>query len=255
MGGKLRDDVKRTTAVTRLIPTGGLFIEPNVWYYDHYDVSADEVKSKRKFFDEDEQYKDLSSRISSIRRGTTIGRKFSVYVTREGEKIGNIEFVEYLDNPDGYGKDDFMAIKWIYPNFRNTKYSRYAAADLIHFLFKSGIAKRIYHYTPVKSLVGNYYTMVDARLPCVGKIYPEDGPVQQYFFIRKTMETPSDKFALVEFNGESYLNMDLKQYIFFTSAKTVPEHKIDKWMERMDLAAAEISRLVNEATVRPVLHS
>jgi hypothetical protein len=226
---------------SRLIPSDGLKVYPDVWYFDVNDIPP-EVRLKTKiFFREDVSYKELYQRRTAINKGSRHGRRFCIYIKKDEENLGNIVFTEILDNPDGYGPGDFIYHKWIFPKFRGSKYSRYASADAMHMMFKSGVANRLYTYVPATNrlISGSFFDRVDRSLPCMSEIYPTDGPdLQKYIFVRKNFETPFGIYMLVEFNGRIYRQMDLFNYFMATHGRK--EETVRLWLIEMGRAARRV---------------
>ena len=219
----------------RFIPTTGIQIYPDIYYYDINDIKEKTRIYYKQFFEFDKEYKPLTQRGRKMNRGSNINRKYCSYVYKKKSLIGLILFFEYLDNPDGYGKNDFRYTKLIMPKYRRTKYSRYAGADLVHLIFVSGLANRLYTYNVANKTSGTYIDRIDLSAPCMGKVYSTDGPVQEYMKITKDIETPYGPYVILEFNGEIYNNMNLKKYFMAVPGRT--EELADKWIKQMNEAA------------------
>jgi hypothetical protein len=230
----------------RLIPEGGICVYPEVWYFDVNDIPIKERISSKRFFREDPDYRRLYDHRNLIFKGEKTGRRFCAYIYRDLEAVGNIVFTEVIDNPHGFGKNDFSYHKWIFPKYRKTKYSRYAISDLIHMLFISGIARRIYVYTLARKDSEGHplWERIDFSLPCASIIYDSDGPeTQKYIFLKQEFQTPWATYLLLEFNGDIYRSMDLKKY--FMAAPGRDEKIVERWLKEMNEAADEVGRVMN----------
>lgn len=237
---------KRITMYKRLIPEGGFSIYPDIWYLDVFDIPKEKKERTVKYFhEEDPVYKELASHRSLIDRGSKLGREFCIYVMKNERDVCNIVLKEYLDNPDGYGKGDFFIGKQVWPEFRATIYSRYASGDLIHMVFMSGLAKRLYHYSvALPNSQGNYWDRIDRSMPCVGKVFETDGPeIQKYISIKKEIPTPWRDYLLIEFDGDIYRKMDLEKYFLSVPGRDI--NLVRRWLNEMNEAANEVKRTVN----------
>lgn len=219
----------------RFIPTKGIKIFPDILYVDINDISEEKKFFYKNFFESDKDYEPLAKKGREIPHGSNIDRKYCSYVFKKDSLIGIILFFEYLDNPDGYGKDDFRYTKLIMPEYRKTKYSRYAGSDMIHMILVSGIAKRLYTYSVENKKTGTYIERIDLNAPCMGKVYPTDGPVQQYMLISKEIKTVYGNYVILEFNGDIYNSMNLKKYFLTVPGRT--EQLAEKWIKQMNHAA------------------
>lgn len=224
----------------RLIPEFGLIISPGLLYRDVNDVSPEERLAQKQFFRNDVEYKTIYERRNLVSKGSRIDRRYCVYVSKDIDQLGSIVFTETLDNPHGYGKDDFHYHKWIYPKYRRSKYSRYISADLMHILFIAGIANRLYCYPPGKEGEDNFFlNKIDTSLPCMSAIYSHDGPdVQEYVFVRQEFKTPVGIYILLEFNGDLYRKMDKVRYM--TANPKFSKEVVIAWLHEMDEAAEKV---------------
>jgi hypothetical protein len=226
----------------RFLPAGGASVYPSIWYYDANDIGEEIRIKNQEFFLNDIEYKPLFDRGKAIFKGSCVGKRVCVYVYRANELLGSIPFYEFLDNPHGYGKGDFLiATKRIYPEYRRTKYSRYAFSDIMHILFCSGIANRLYMYTRTIAPHGSFYDRVDRNLPCMGEVYDTDGSeLQRYILIKAEFPTPYGNYMLVEFNGEIYKKTDLEAYFMASPGRDM--ETVKRWLREMN-AIAESVRL------------
>jgi len=229
----------------RLIPEGGLCVYPGVWYYDVADIDK-EIRTKvRGEFKHDPEYIVSENFTWLIDKGKK-NRTFVSYVYKDQELVGIIRFDEYLKNPDGYGYGEFVFSKLIVPKYRRTKYSRYAFSDLMHWLFMADVAKNLYTYAPLlKEYNENDFFMniIDKQLlPCFGVQFAKDGKdVQKYIIVKKIIKTRIKDFALLEFNGDIYRNMDLLKY--FSTSTDIETAK--KWLDDMNEGAERIKCTVS----------
>lgn len=234
----------RLNNFNRFIPKNGIQVYPNVRYYDINDISEKTRLYYKQFFEKDKEYKPLTHRGRKMARGTIISRKYCSYVYKKENLIGLILLFEYLDNPDGYGKNDFRYTKLIMPEYRGTKYSRYCGADIMHMVFTSNFIKRLYTYAVANKKHGTYVDRIDLKAPCMGIVYPSDGSIQEYMKITKSLETPYGPYVILEFNGDLYNNTDLKKYFLAAPGRT--EELADKWIKQMNLAASIVKKTIKE---------
>jgi hypothetical protein len=223
----------------RLIPEQGINIYPNVTYRDANDISEDiRLKSSDDILSDPLQNR-LQEQRKVIKSGTKFDRKYSIYVYQMNKLIGIWILREPLDNPHGYGKDDFHFVKYIYPEFRHTRFVRYASADLMHMLFISRKANRLYSYLPCISTESKFYMdKADPTLPCLGKRFGSDGvDVQKYIIVKEEILASSGNYIILEFNGDIYRSMDLGTYMRVHGRS---DEVIDRWIKEMDGAACQI---------------
>jgi hypothetical protein len=243
-------EVSGLSEFDRMIPKEGLLILPGVLYIDVNDVRPDERLASRKMFYEDEEYQPLYLNRKAIwKGGNLIGRRYCAYVYKDGSYVGNVVYTEKLDNPHGYGKDDFTITKWICKPYRRTKYSRYASGDLNHMLFRSGVVKRLYTYIRLipEDPGSGLWTRIDFSMPCIGKLYDTDGPkVQKYISIKNSFQTPNGKYAIMELDGEIYRNMDLIEYLVAGGPNRTRE-SMEEMLICMDNAAEVVKRTIGGA--------
>lgn len=241
--------MKKVKKSDRLIPKGGLGIyctkdQPQIWYYDSNDMPDEYRREQFQFFQDDSVYKVNRSRYLKINRGEQ-NRKFRVYVFKKDDPIAIIVLNENLNNPLGYGRNDFDHWKWVYPRYRNTKHSKYAMGDLIHMMFMSEVADLLYTYVPsVKGTTGtNFFERVDRGAPCVGKVFSSDGPqTQKYITVRHNITIDEKDFIIVEYNGNIYRSMDRMAY--FMAPPGREEASVIKMMEEMDRAAQKVKEMM-----------
>ena len=111
------------------------------------------------------------------------------------------------------------------------------SADLIHILFKSGLAQKIYMYVPTDKPSGTFWERVDKTMPCTGIMYKTDGPeTQKYISIVNEFLTSKGLYILVELNGDKYRNMDMYSYLMAPPGRTT--EVVERWILEMDLAAS-----------------
>lgn len=227
----------------RLLPSEGIIIFPDVIYKDANDISIENRTTIRTYFKYDSQYLSHATTINTP-KGNKIDRKYCIYVYKKDKLLGCILTQEILDNPDGYGKDEFELIKLLRPEYRFTKYARYMVSDFLHFMFKSNIAKKLYSYVPAKSTTSKYFldVMDSDKMPCIGIRYISDSiGVQKYISVKKIIDDSEQLFAILEFDGKIYNNMNLFEYM-----NVVPNRKpetINRWLYEMDNAAKQIKEL------------
>lgn len=219
----------------RFIPKNGIQIFPDIYYYDINDIREKTRLYYKQFFEKDKEYRPLTKQGRKMERGSNINRKYCSYVYKKENLIGLILFFEYTDNPDGYGFGSFRYTKLIMPEYRRTKYSRYAGGDIIHMVLDSGLAKKLYTYAVSNKPTGTYVDRIDLNAPCMGEVYSTDGPVQKYMKITKSLETQFGPYVILEFDGEIYNKMNLKKYFMTVPGRT--EELADKWIKQMDEAA------------------
>jgi hypothetical protein len=200
------------------------------------------------FFFNDLEYMPLFERRNLIPKGDIHGSRCCTYVYKSGDPVGNIILTEILNNPDGYGKGDFLYHKWIYPKYRRTKYSRYAIGDVFHMVFMSGVANHLYTYTLANNSSGTtLWEKVDLSCPCVGVIHDSDKYLKQnYISVRRVIPTEWKTYILVEFDGEKYRKMDKAEYL--SSNSHHDKELVDKWMKEMDAAAEKVRETVGVCT-------
>lgn len=228
-------------AYKRWIPKDGIEIYPNIKYLDINDVSQEERKNTREYFWEDKEYKELKRRNIYVNKRGIVNKRIGAYIYKEGRSLGTILGWEVIGNLDGYGEGDFSYSKLIYPKFRHTKYSRYASADFMHMAFVSGLVNRFYTYAPAKEDNSDFfYDVMDIdSIPCAGSRFESDGvKVQKYIIIKKFFDTPAGKVVLVEFNGDIYRNMDLKEYMHMVPERS--DKVVNRWLDEMNDAAKRI---------------
>ena len=227
----------------RLLPKEGICVYPNVWYYDVNDIPEETRAFIIYSFKVDPVYKKLREEGKVIHKGSVMGRRYRVYVYRNDDLIGIIVLNEILDNPHGFGEGDFNGYKWICPKYWNTKYSRYAMSDVIHMVFMSGLASRLYSYQKaIEGTQGSYLDRVDRSSPCLGIIYSTDGPdVQKYKRLVCELHTEHGDYIVTENVGDVYRKMNLKEY--FMTSPGRKEEVVDRWLIEMDGAAKKVKEI------------
>jgi len=239
---------EKLSKFVRFLPKEGVCVYPEVWYYDVNDIPTDVRKKHKQFFHEDVEYKVLFDKIPHCYwmqlEPKFIGIRYCAYVYRKRVCVGSVFFTEHFDNPDGYNREgDFQLHKWIYPDFRRTIYSRYAFGDLVHILFVSRLADRLYSYQAAKpgEKTGELWKRVDMNNPCRGIRFLTDIPeVRPYIRHIKAINTKVGDYILTEFNGNVYRSMDLKKYFMTPPGRT--EKVVDRWLIEMNIAAGKIVR-------------
>lgn len=221
----------------RLIPSNGIIISPDILYLDVNDVPTEERLKQRNILMSWEINKNLLERSKAIYKGSDINRQFCVYTYKSGKPMLHIHFTEILDNPHGYGKNDFLMHKIVFPDFMGSKYVRYAGGDMIHMMFVSNLANRLYVYTPaIKSNSKIFIERIQPNIPCVGVTFPSDKTAIIYASIKMEFDTEAGHYILVEFNGDIYRSMDIKSYLMAPPNRT--EEKVNRWIEEMNRAAS-----------------
>jgi len=206
----------RLSSFDRLLPSEGTTIYPGVNYRDVNDISANVRRGVKQVFRYDSVYQKLHNQGYSISKGSKIGRRYCLYATsvKDEDIIGTIILTEYLDNPDGYGRDDFWYNKWIFPRYRQQHESRCVSGDTMHMMSLSGVANHLYCYPYSKSRNNFALFRHDRSLPCASPIYDSDGPeIQSYIIVRKEFDTIYGPRFLMEMNCEMYRTMDRVAYM------------------------------------------
>jgi len=238
----------------RLIPKEGIEIaimgKPGILYKDVNDINMELRQEVHNFFWGDKDYEKVRSLASPIPKGNTVKRRYCIYGWAGDELIGNVFYTEYLDNPDGYGEGDFFTHKLIYPKFRWTKYSRHISTNLMDIFFIKNLINRVYSYVPVfkEGEDWDWWSRVDQRVPCFGKMYPTDGPtVQEYMSVTKVHKGQEGvDVLLIEMDGEKYRAMDWWKY-FMAAPGREPE-PVREWMKTIKEAADLVGKTMHEDT-------
>ena len=223
----------------RLLPLGGVVIYPDILYKDVNDVLTKERTDTELFFHTYAAY-----RRRPLFKGNWVPRQYCAYIYKNDKLLGCILSHEILDNPDGYGEEDFEFFKLLYPDYRNTKYARYMTADFLHIMFMSDIAKRLYAYVPSKLTMSKYFfdVMDTHQMPCVGVRFSSDNlEVQKYIKISKTFVVGEQSYAIVEFDGDTYREMDLVNYMSAVPGRNL--QILDRWFKDMNDAAQAVKEL------------
>ncbi len=239
---------KELSPFTRFIPKDGLTIFPNLTYRDVNDISEKERFSTKRIFGEDPEYRVLNNMGSYIPKGKKYKTRLCTYVYEGANHIGNIMFTEFTDNPNGYKVNDFHYVKWIQEVYRHTKHSRYVIGDLVHMLFKSGIANRLYSYMPAQETESTFFfDQIGQDAPCVSKRYPSDNPdVQKYIISRGIVADFPVKYVLIELNGDIYRNMNLEEYLMAAPNRRIED--VRKWLVEMDKASEIVKEIYGCST-------
>lgn len=223
------------TKFDRLLPVGGVTISPDIVYRDVNDIGRDEREYVRDFFLNDAEYN--ATKLPVVMANPR--RQYCAYVYKDGECVGTFAAKEYMTNLWNFGIDDFYYAKRVFPKFRRTKYSRYASADFIHMMFMSGLARNMYAATRGSGKDGVLWEAVDTNSPCMGVMYPTDGPdVQKYIKIISKF----DRWVILHLVGVIYRHMDLFAYM-----NQVPGRNpdvVNRWLYEMDLAAKAVRETV-----------
>lgn len=218
-------------------------IYPDIKYIDANDVDVNLRRRVKRDLAHDPDYVVARNFGSFLPRGEKLDRKHCVYVFKGDDIIGNIKFVEILDNPHGYGKDDFHYSKFVYPKYRFSKYSRYMIGDLIHMLFMSNYAKRLYVYVPLRNEydINNYWMHnLDLEiLPCMSEVYETDSSETiPYIKAKDIIRAFKKMYQLIEFDGDIYRKMDHKKYLSNVPGRS--EEVINRWLIEMNNATSAI---------------
>jgi hypothetical protein len=225
------------TPFNRLIPKGG--VKVYLQYFDVNDTPHSTRKYMKNVVSKDKEYIPFFEHRHLIKRGNVVDRRYGVYIYHNESLVGNFIFYEYLDSPFGYSKNDFYYIKWVMPEYRNSNYSRYASGDLMHMLFLSQAAERLYALPIAKN------GKLDPKQPCIGSIHKSDGPVNQKFILRKQIiHTEWKDYILSEYNAKIYKSMNLKTYLGYNYTEEVAKD----WIERMDEAANKVKEVIDGST-------
>ncbi len=246
-----RKKIKPGLIFKRLLPQGGtelIRISENA----EYRVSCSDINDFPDSFNDairNIMRNDSDPNIAShshINIGKEFGKTFRIYVFLNSQVIIIESLFEILDNPDGYGHEDFLLQNYIFPCYRQTKYVRWANSDLFYLMFHSGLAKRIYTYIKSKdSVSSNPFQKIDlSESPCVAKIYPSDGPlIQKYISIPKTINTNKGDYSIMEFNGSEYLKMDHKEYHKNAAAPGTALSNYDEWRMAIDEIVSKMKEI------------
>lgn len=230
--------------MNRLIGPEGLYIYP-LTYKDVNDASEEERNRHKDFFAQSEAYK-------RIRQGLNVGsktnRNFCVYAYKGPEFVGSTIMKEFLDNPDGYGENDFLYTKWVYPAFEQSKESRHMSGDLFHMLFMSGLAKRMYSYTPGRADAVSkfFFDRVDSSSPCIPNRYATDNiMLQKYISVSKEIDVDGKFYVILNMDGDTYRSMDHLAYLMAPGGPARTQEKCEEWLKQMDLAAEVVKKYAN----------
>ena len=227
----------------RLLPEGGVTIRiyDNIVFVDVNDLDRNERLRSKVYLREDKFYSVMLNEMKGIKRGSIIDRRYCVYVRKGSQYIGRGILTEFLDNPNGYGKNDFNYTKLVYPEFVGGIYSRYLTSTILYMMLRSNAAKTIYAYLRANPNADCHNTFflnrIDRTQPCVPLIHPGDSQdVQKFAIIRA--EIGRLRFAvlylLVEYNGDIYRAMDQYDYISGATGSTNRE-KIMELISELDI--------------------
>lgn len=183
-----------------------------------------------------------------IFKGNQVSRRFRVFVFQEWKMAAIYTFKEILDNPHGYGTNDFLYEKYLFPEYRQSILIRFSSADLIYFMFKSGLAKGLYCYVQLKDVEDKkLWELIDIPAnPCLPRIYKSDGPeIQKYMTIDKIIDTEKGKFGILNMDGEVYNSMDLAAY-----HKAGEGHiNYDEWLAMREIEVEKIKKEIENGFI------
>lgn len=231
----------------RIFPPGGLVIYPNIRYVDGQDIDQKTREEDIEYFYNDEEYKKLAElKNYTDLQDSVVEKRIDAYIYKGDKRLGIIRYVNYDKHPEGYGPKDYRIIKLIYPEFRRTKYSRYASSDLVHMLFHSGVAENCYVYQKIaKEKASDFMAFFSGNEkdapPCSVPKFGSDGPlVQIYIKIKKIYPTPYDySVVLYHLDGSLYRSLNLKKYLSAPAYRT--DEVVNRWIKEMN-EAAEVVR-------------
>lgn len=240
--------IEHLSLFSRLIPEEGVKVYPGIWYVDVNDIPRGLRISTKEFFFTDKMYgPSVSPDVQVvIQKGNKRGTRYCVYAFLLGKPVGNIIFQEYLDNPHGYGKNDFLYHKWIYPDYRHLKESRYIISDLMHIMFVSGAAARLYCYLNMTDEDAPVWKRaLEYNMPCRGVVYGTDSSLNKTCVAWKNVFKKRDRpdVALMEMSRDSYLKMDLKAHLLKPPHRT--EKVVDRWLKEITDASHKVEEQLN----------
>jgi hypothetical protein len=235
--------VKTKREFDRFLPEGGIDMVreyTNTYrlrYLDFNDMPGEAVKATQNI-EQIDPCKYIKHSAYFFREFTNsnpqmVKRRFRIFAFFESKMIGAFTFGELLTNPHGYGVGDFLFQKYIYPEFRNTKFVRFTTSDIIHFVFKSDVMNRLYTYITAKENfkeTDQLWDLVDRDLnPGMSKLYSVDGPqTQTYISIPKIIDTERGKVALLDIDGEKFRKMDHRAYYAKATPRRIKEYSFDE---------------------------
>jgi len=162
-----------------------------------------------------------------ILKGSTVGKRYRFFSFHDARLVGMYTYHEFLDNPYGYGKEDFFSDRYILPEYRQSLIARFITSDITHFLFTSGLVKKAYTYLKLNS-DGMFIRRNDREDAfCLNLYYPSDGEeTQNYLKLISVIKTEKGQYGIWESNATIYLEMDLVKY-HSTANKNIAPDKTD----------------------------
>lgn len=83
--------------------------------------------------------------------GSIMGRRFRIYVMKDGQPVVVYTLREILDGEFGYGAGDFYLQKFVFPGYVGSNETRFAAIDLLKIFDDSGTVGRVYGFNKDKA--------------------------------------------------------------------------------------------------------
>ncbi len=235
----------KLSAFDRLISKDG-FYEPiaNMYFKDINDVDAETRQNSKKFIREHLVYSTLINQLKAIKLGNALNRRFGIYGWYNGRVVGSIVYTEILDNPHGYGRNDFKYTKIVFPEFTKSRQSRSLTACWMHCLFLSGLANRTYAYVRRGNSEGFVLDQLDPTLPCLSIRYERDNPnYLTYVSIPQYLQINGARFVILELDGNKYRNMDFEHYMQVSGMSAKKARNILYELDRaVGLVKEEISK-------------
>jgi hypothetical protein len=234
----------------RLIPKDGIVItrhmkagDISIKYMDSKDTSEETQKFFKDYYKGDnDPHLHMFDRVPI---GRDLDREYRVYIFINDKPMAVYSFKEFLDSPYGYGKDDFLMIKYPVAEYRHTKIVRFISTDLFHMIFKSGIMKRVYAFAPITE--GNedrpLHRIDLSKAPCHSVVYPTDHKnIQKYISIVKQIDIPEGRIGIFEISGDIYNSIDTLDYYIKArgNAETTGDHSREALLRDLDSAVEKI---------------
>jgi hypothetical protein len=240
----------------RLIPKDGITITRDLKtgilklrYVDSTDVSMEHKDYLSNMFKQNTHVIDSIHIYKGSIQGHTYG--YFIYENDDVNPIGSYTVIEFLDNPHGYGQNDFFSTRFLVSKYHHGhKMARYVSNDHIHFMFKSDIAKRLYAYLKHKeNYEGKFFDKIDiVANPCLAITYPTDGPtIQTYISFPKMIDTTKGKFVIAQSDGDAYRAMDIAEYYIKAHHTLAAQNNFIEWLKEVD-AAANLIKATHEST-------
>ena len=176
-----------------------------------------------------------------IPRGEKIGRCFKVYGAIDSDPVGVFIFTEYLDNPFGYGKDDFHFSQYVIPKYSGALALRMSHGDLYYIAFKSEVANNLYSYVKVKEDAKDLkeFNRLDLDVSNnVGLKHTDTYEDVKYIRLDRLFNTEKGLFGILHMDGRVFRSMEVLDYWASVVKNTNPEkllfHKaqLDRIVER-----------------------